>query len=83
MGGLYMDNHKRAFDIIANILDMDADTLFSETNISEISEWDSANFLAIIAELEEELELEVSIENVIEELANAKTIGEFLSLMGI
>ena len=78
-----METHKKAIGIIADILEMDADTLTSETLMIDIPNWDSLAFLAAIAELDEEFNLEIPIEQVIGELANAKTIGDFLNILGI
>ena len=78
-----MENRQKALGIIANILDMDAEKLALETVIQEIPDWDSGAFLAMISELDEEFQLKIPIEKVIGELANAKTIGDFLSLLGL
>jgi len=82
MKGVIMENQQKALSIIANILDTDVGKLTLETVIQETPEWDSGVFLAIVAELSEEFKKEIPIEQVME-LANAKTIGEFLKQFGI
>jgi len=77
-----MENKQKALGIIANILNVDVGNLALETVIQEVSDWDSLVFLTIVTELSEEFKLEIPIEQVMD-LANANTIGEFLSLFGI
>jgi acyl carrier protein len=77
-----MENQQKALGIIANILNVDVGNLALETVIQEVSDWDSLVFLTIVTELSDEFKLEIPIEQVME-LANANTIGEFLSLFGI
>jgi len=77
-----MENQQKALSVIANILDTDVGKLSLETIIQDTPDWDSGVFLAIVAELSEEFKQEIPIEQVME-LANAKTIGEFLSSFGI
>ena len=78
-----MSNQQKALGIIANILDMDANKLVLETIIQDIPDWDSGAFLAVISELDEEFKLKIPIEQVIGKLANARTIGDFLDLLGL
>jgi acyl carrier protein len=62
---------------------MDTNKLALKTIIQEIPDWDSGAFLAMIAELDEEFKLNITIEQVAGKLANIKTIGEFLELLGL
>jgi len=78
-----MQNKEKALTIIADILDIDSEKLALETVVKEIPSWDSMAFLTIIAQLDEEFVLKTSVEQVIGELVNAKTIDDLLHLLRI
>ena len=76
-----MNNHyKKAFQIIADVLDTDISKINSEDSITC---WDSLAFLSIISNLEHEFGLSLPIEKIIEQAAKAKTIKELLMILGI
>jgi acyl carrier protein len=73
----------KALAIIADILDVEPDTLSLEFKLEELPDWDSHTFLSVIASLDDEFKRGVSIEQVANELANAETISSLLSCLKI
>ena len=78
-----MEKQQKALSIIADILDISVKKLTFETVIKEISDWDSYAFLTILAELDDEFKLNTPIETITKKLVNAKTIGDFFTLLGL
>ena len=67
---------KRILNIIANVLDVDINEIELDTAIGDLPEWDSIDHLQIIAELEKE----VGIKYTPEELAELEDISDLISL---
>jgi len=72
--------NKKAFEIIANILETDVSKISTENSIAE---WDSLAFIQIISTLDDEFNLKLPLETITEQAATAKTIGELLKVLGV
>ena len=67
--GMPIDEHlleRRIIDIIAKILEVDADALTRESAMGSISSWDSLNNLKIIFELEASFNLAFDLDDLVE-----------------
>ena len=71
---------QKAFQIIADVLETDVSEIKLE---NPIAEWDSLAFLQIVSILDAEFNLNLPIETIIERAAMAKTIEEFLNVLGV
>ena len=70
-----MDYKERIKEIIADTLGIDIERITDDLAAGDIEEWDSVGNLTIISTIEEELEVDFSIEDLYE-LNNIKAIVE-------
>lgn len=67
---------EKIISIIARILDVDIETVESDTAIGDLPEWDSFHHIQIIAELEKEF----GIKYTTEDLAEIEDVSDLISL---
>lgn len=65
----------KLFGIIADILEIDKMRLSKETKIEDIPEWDSLAHIRIIAEIEEEFNIQIPLNKVMDIATIADLIG--------
>ena len=70
-----MDIKERVVEIIATTLGVDESSLSNHISIGDLPEWDSVGNLAIIASLEQELQIEIPLEDLFE-LTSVESIIE-------
>lgn len=75
-----MDIKERIFSIIAQAISIDSSQLDDNTSIGDLPEWDSVGNLAIIAALEQELQIEFPLEDLFELTSVGSIIDEVKKL---
>ncbi len=65
----------KLYGIIVDILEIDKMCLSKETKIEDIPEWDSLAHIRIIAEIEEELNIQIPLNKVMDIATIADLIG--------
>ena len=67
-------------DIIARVLNVDADMITDDLSSGDIPEWDSVGNLAIISTIEQELEIEVPLEDLFD-LTSVRSLVDEVNLL--
>ena len=75
-----MDIKNTVLGIIAKAINVDESLLTDDLSIGDISEWDSVGNLAIIAAIEEDLQLEIPLEDLFEMTSIETIVAEVKKL---
>lgn len=67
-------------DIIARVLNVDADMITDDLSSGDIPEWDSVGNLAIISTIEQELEIEFPLEDLFD-LTSVRSLVDEVNLL--
>ena len=71
---------EQVIDIICRAIGVDSSELTEKVSIGDLPEWDSVGNLAILAALEEELQIEIPLEDLFEMNSVASIIEEVKKL---
>ena len=70
----------QVLDIISRTINVDKTLLTDDLSIGDIAEWDSVGNLAIIAAIEEEMQLEIPLEELFEMTSIESIVAEVKKL---
>ena len=65
-------------EIMAKVMEVSESNIKNETNQDNINQWDSLKHIALISELEEVFQIEISPEESVEKFTNFKSIVSFI-----
>ncbi|MBU0667067.1 MAG: acyl carrier protein [Nanoarchaeota archaeon] len=70
---------KKVNKILSNILQIDEDQISDETSPDNVETWDSFNHLMIISEIENQLEIKFTMD----EVRQIKNVGDITAILNI
>lgn len=74
---------EKILDIISKTINVDKSILNDDLSIGDIPEWDSVGNLAIIAAIEEELQIEIPLEDLFEMTSIVSIVAEVKKITNV
>lgn len=74
---------EKILDIISKTINVDMSILTDDLSIGDIPEWDSVGNLAIIAAIEEELQIEIPLEDLFEMTSIVSIVAEVKKITNV